>query len=288
MILNRQKLPSLKKLTGFLLAGFCAACLLYVLWLPDVREFKTANPKTSAFIDLRREQAAGANKKFVLRMRWTPLESISPDLVHAVLVAEDEGFYRHHGIEWELTKAAFRKDLKKRKFAVGASTITQQLARNLYLSPSKNPLRKIKEFLIARRLEKQLGKKRILELYLNIAEWGKGVFGVGAAAEVYFGKSAAALDVEEASALASVLPSPRKWNPLKKGSYADRRAQSIVRRMKASGYLEDRDEAEPDAPAEPAAEPVGTEPQPVAVSTSTAEAVTVSSVSIPAATSQPQ
>lgn len=253
-----RKLPAFKTTILCLAGAVSAACLIYLLWLPDVRELKTKNPKTTAFIELRREQAQDAGKRFAPRMRWTPIGRISPHLINAVIVAEDRDFYRHGGIDWELTIAALKYDIRKRKFALGASTITQQLARNIYLSPSKNPLRKIKELLIAWRMEKHLGKRRILELYLNVAEWGKGVFGAGAAAETYFGKAASDLDMEEAGALASVLPSPRKWNPRKKSGYAHQRARDIIRRMKRSGYLDDRD-GTPDTPSAPAEETMSEE-----------------------------
>jgi len=148
------------------------------------------------------------------------------------------------------------QNIKRRRFAFGGSTITQQTARNLYLSPSKNPLRKLKEMLIARRLERELGKRRILEIYLNIAEWGRGIFGAEAAARAYFGKSAAALDPEEAAALAAVLPSPRRWNPAAPGRYVSMRSETILDRMRHSGFLvvddeEYEEEPEPKAGGKP-------------------------------------
>lgn len=156
-----------------------------------------------------------------------------------MFIAEDDMFYRHQGIDWDATWAAFQKDWKEMRLAAGGSTITQQLARNLYLSPTKNPLRKVKEMLIARDLEKRLGKRRIFELYLNVAEWGKGIYGAEAAAQAYFGKSAAALSPEEAAALAAVLPSPRRHNPAKDSRYVARNKARILSRMKASGLLPD-------------------------------------------------
>ncbi len=234
-LLGGRELAALAGLVGliFLLSA------LYVLWLPDVSEFKKKNPSETSFMRLKERQAARLGKKLPRRLVWTPWSGISENLKHAVLVAEDDGFYRHKGVDWESTKKAIETDWKKRRFAKGGSTITQQVARNLYLSPSKNPLRKIKEILIARRLERELGKRRIFELYLNIAEWGKGIWGAEAAAQAYFGHSAADLTPEEAAALAAALPSPRRYNPTGGTRFMERRKNQIVARMRASGYLPD-------------------------------------------------
>lgn len=219
------------------LAAFVASCALYVFWLPDVRPLKKSNPTTTAFIVRRQRQAASEGKPFKPRLIWTPWAGISEHLKHAVLVAEDDMFYRHDGVDWEGTRVALEKDWKLKKLAFGGSTITQQVARNLYLSPSKNPLRKIKELLIAWRLEKELGKRRIFELYLNIAEWGKGIYGAEAASRAYFGKAALDLTPDEAVAMAVVLPSPRRYNPAKRGRYVERNMARVMGRMKASGFL---------------------------------------------------
>lgn len=212
---------------------------LYVLWLPDVAALKRKDPAVTSFMLIKERQAARQGRKLPRRMVWTPWSGISENLKHAVLVAEDGGFYRHTGVDWESTKKAIAADWKKKRFAKGGSTITQQVARNLYLSPSKNPLRKIKEILIARRLEKELGKRRIFEIYLNIAEWGKGIWGAEAAAQAYFGHSAATLTPEESAALAAALPSPRRYNPTGGTRFMERRKNQIVARMRASGYLPD-------------------------------------------------
>ncbi|OGR62139.1 MAG: hypothetical protein A2X31_03135 [Elusimicrobia bacterium GWB2_63_22] len=189
-LLGGRELAALAGLVGLIFL----ASALYVLWLPDVSEFKKKNPAETSFMRLKERQAAKLGRKLPRRLVWTPWSGISENLKHAVLVAEDDGFYRHKGVDWESTKKAIETDWKTRRFAKGGSTITQQVARNLYLSPSKNPLRKIKEILIARRLERELGKRRIFELYLNIAEWGKGIWGAEAAAQAYFGHSAAEAD----------------------------------------------------------------------------------------------
>ncbi len=209
----------------------------YVLWLPDVAPLKRSPPRTTAYIEYRRDQLEALRKPFQPRLIWAPYDRISDDLKHAVVTAEDDGFYRHHGVDWDNVKVALAKDWELKRPAYGASTITQQLARNLYLSPSKNPLRKLKELLIARRLETTLGKRRILELYLNVAEFGNGLYGAEAASQAYFGKHAADLTVDEAVALAVVLPSPRRHNPAKGGRYVDRNRRRVIERMRASGYL---------------------------------------------------
>ena len=233
----------------FALAAGMLVSLAYILWLPDVSWLKTKNPKTTAYIERRRARLAGEKKKFSPRMSWVGYDRISENLKHAVLVAEDGAFYQHKGIDWFEIRAAFERDLKEKRFAYGGSTITQQVARNMFLSPSKNPLRKVKEMLVAKQLERSLSKRRIFELYLNIAEWGDGIYGAEAAAQAYFGKSAAELSPDEAVAMAVVLPSPRRHSPAKKGRYVERNMSRVLRRMKASGYMtEEAEEIDPEEP----------------------------------------
>ncbi|HAK89281.1 MAG TPA: monofunctional biosynthetic peptidoglycan transglycosylase [Nitrospiraceae bacterium] len=155
----------------------------------------------------------------------------------AVLIAEDDKFYRHEGFDFEAIQKALEKDIKKKKFKFGGSTISQQLAKNLYLTPSKNPVRKIKEAVLTWRIESTLSKRRILELYLNVAEWGEGIFGIEAAARHYYGKSASALAPEEAARLASVLPNPRKYNPIGTSKYVENRSRIIYDIMVRRGIV---------------------------------------------------
>jgi len=239
-----MKIKKYSKQLKLLAAACVAGSLIYLFWLPNVAVLKKHNPKTTAFIELRRAQAKRAGKKFVLNMRWVNINAVSPTLVHALIMSEDQAFYRHEGIDWGQTKAALKRDWQKKKLAIGGSTISQQLAKNLYLSPSRNPLRKLKEMIIARMLERNLSKQRILELYLNVAEWGKGIFGVQAASYAYFGKPASALSPEESVALVSILPSPRKWNPVNPTRYLAGRQNSLLSRMRRSGYLPDEVEEE--------------------------------------------
>ncbi len=219
-----------------LLLAAALAALGWVFWLPDVRPLKKHPPATTAYIELRRAQALRAGKRLDLRWTWVGDERISEHLKMAVITAEDDEFWRHDGVDWKALRAAWDKDRKAGRLQAGGSTITMQLARNLYLSPSKNPLRKAKEILIARRLERDLSKSRILELYLNTVEWGKGVFGCEAAAQTYFAKPCADLSPDESVAMAVVLPNPRRWDPAKRGAYVERNSRRILARMAASGW----------------------------------------------------
>ena len=215
---------------------FCAAfAAAYAYLLPNVGPLKKSPPKTTAYIELRRREAASKGRKLDLRWTWVPYDAISENLKKAVVTAEDDAFYRHDGVDMDALRAAWERDKKEGRLSVGGSTIAMQLARNLYLSPSKNPLRKVKEILIARRLDRELGKRRVLELYLNVVEWGPGIFGCQAAARAYFGKSCADLSPDEAVAMAVVLPNPRRWDPSKRGPYVQRNSARIIARMAASG-----------------------------------------------------
>ena len=172
--------------------------------------------------------AGGANKS------GCPTVRSQRHIKKAVLVSEDAGFYSHKGVDVTELKAAFKKDLETLSFSRGGSTITMQLAKNLYLSPSKNPLRKLKEIIIAHQLENALSKRRIFEVYLNVVELGRNIYGVEAAAQHYFGKSAGAVDLVEAATLAALLPSPR--NSRERGLAARR---NIILNRLASCRLSD-------------------------------------------------
>ena len=213
-------------------AGFAMLGYVY-LTLPDVRPLKTANPTTTAFMELRDREARAKGQTPRRVQRWTSYGRISPDLKRAVLVAEDDAFWQHEGVDFEQLQESIVKDWARRQFSRGGSTITQQLAKNLYLSPSKNPLRKVREWVIARRLEAELKKARILELYLNVIEWGDGIYGVDAAARIYFSKSAAELGTAESALLAAAIVNPRVLNPAHPGTRLLRRQQLILRRMGA-------------------------------------------------------
>jgi monofunctional biosynthetic peptidoglycan transglycosylase len=213
------------------LLGFAYVAYVY-LTLPDVRPLAKENPKTTAFMELRKEEAADEGRsKFAIRQQWIPYRQVSPNLRRAVIVTEDAGFYDHDGIDMAEIKASLEKNWEEGQFLRGGSTITQQLAKNLYLSPSRNPMRKVTELLIARRLEAALTKQRIFEIYLNMIEWGDGIFGCEAAARAYFGKSCASLDIPEAALLAGAIINPRVHSPAKPTRRLIRRQQIILRRM---------------------------------------------------------
>jgi monofunctional biosynthetic peptidoglycan transglycosylase len=209
--------------------------LLVYLWvtLPDVRPLKTTNPPTTAFIELRADEARRLGRPPRRVQRWVSYNHISPDLKRAVLVAEDDAFWQHEGVDFEQMQESFETDWARGRFLRGGSTITQQLAKNLYLSPSKNPLRKLRELVIARRLEAELKKARIFELYLNVIEWGDGIYGVEAAARTYFGTSASELGPSESALLAAAIVNPRVLNPGRPSARLLRRQQLILRRMGA-------------------------------------------------------
>ena len=182
-------------------------------------------------MELRKREAQENGRALAIRQRWVPYTQISNNLRRAVLVAEDSAFFDHEGVDLKQLRASLEHNWEEGRFTRGASTITQQLAKNLYLSPSRNPVRKLKELLITRRLEAALSKRRILEIYLNVIEWGDGIFGAEAAARAYFGKSAAALSPEEAALLAGAIINPREHSPAKPTRRLLRRQQIIARRM---------------------------------------------------------
>jgi len=210
--------------------GFAAGAFLY-LSLPDVRPLRKENPQTTAFMELRGREADRAGKKPRKVQQWVAYERISPSLKRAVIVAEDAAFFSHEGVDYDELEKSFEDSWKTGKRMRGGSTITQQLAKNLYLSPSRNPVRKIEELLIARRLEVELSKRRILELYLNVIEWGDGIWGAEAAAQAYFKKPASALDAEESALLAASIINPRRYSPARPSKFLLRRQELIRQRM---------------------------------------------------------
>jgi monofunctional biosynthetic peptidoglycan transglycosylase len=203
------------------------------LTLPDVRPLRTANPSTTAFIELRAREARVNGRTPRRIQQWASYGRLSQDLKRAVLIAEDDAFWQHEGIDVEQLQESLQLDWARGRMLRGGSTITQQLAKNLYLSPSKNPVRKLRELVIARRLEAELKKSRILELYLNVIEWGDGVYGAEAAARTYFHTSAASLSPAESAWLAAAIVNPRTMNPSRPNARLIRRQQVILHRMGA-------------------------------------------------------
>ena len=219
-----------RALLGALAVGFVCLGYVYVL-LPDVRGLKASNPPTTAFMELRASEAQSRGATPQRIQRWVSYRHISPSLTRAVLVAEDDAFWQHEGVDFEQLQESLELDWARGRFVRGGSTITQQLAKNLYLSPSRNPMRKLEEFVIARRLEAELKKARILELYLNVIEWGDGIYGAEAAARTYFRASAADVGPAEAALLAGAIVNPRVLNPAHPNARLLRRQQIILKRL---------------------------------------------------------
>ena len=213
--------------------GVVFGCFVYVyLTLPDVRALRTTNPPTTAFMELRAGEARAKGQPVRHVQQWVSYGRISQDLKRAVLAAEDDAFWQHEGVDFERLRQSLEEDWARRRWVRGGSTITQQLAKNLYLSPSKNPVRKLRELVIARRLEAELKKARIFELYLNVIEWGNGLYGVEAAARTYFHKAAADLGPSESALLAAAIINPRELDPAHPTPRLVRRQQLILRRMR--------------------------------------------------------
>ncbi|HEX6158777.1 MAG TPA: monofunctional biosynthetic peptidoglycan transglycosylase [Thermoanaerobaculia bacterium] len=226
-----------KRLLLILLLVFLAWLAWEVITFPDVAKLAKEPPKTTAFMERRKELLRDQGKDDTIRYQWVSYERISPYLRRGVLVAEDNSFYEHEGVDTKGMKEALEKNWKRRRITHGGSTITQQLAKNLYLSPSRNPVRKIREYFITRALEEHLTKKRILEIYLNVVEMGERVYGAEAAARHYFKKPARSLSPREAALLAGCLPNPRIMNPGKPNKRLRWRQNMILSRMRRWGHL---------------------------------------------------
>jgi monofunctional biosynthetic peptidoglycan transglycosylase len=217
------------------LAGAAAVMFAFVAYayitLPDVRALVSANPTTTAFMQLRDAEARAKGQTPKRVARWVSYAHISPSLTRAVVISEDDAFWQHEGVDFKQLRESIQLDWARGELLRGASTITQQLAKNMYLSPSRNPMRKFRELVIARRFEATLKKRRILEIYLNVIEWGDGVYGADAAAHAYFGTSAASLSPDQAALLAGAVINPRVLNPAHPTARLIRRQQLIAHRM---------------------------------------------------------
>jgi monofunctional biosynthetic peptidoglycan transglycosylase len=224
----------------FLVAGalFLLICISYVVYvrltLPDIQTLRSNNPRTTAMM----EQRAGERGTAARPLRsWTDYKNISPHLRNAVLIAEDAAFFQHSGFDMAQIRESIKRNLRERRLARGASTITQQLAKNLYLSTSRNPLRKIRELMIARRMEDVLSKQRIFEIYLNVIEWGDGIYGITAASQKYFGKRPADLLPEEAAVLSAMIPNPRRYSPERNLRFLERRKGQLLNQLVQYRFL---------------------------------------------------
>jgi monofunctional glycosyltransferase len=239
------------KILFSILIGAVLVWLVYeLLTFPDIDKLRTENPTTTSMIEYRLSEAENEGRQPRKTMIWTPIEQISPNLQRAVLAGEDARFFEHNGFDWEAIEKAWqeaqREGEKEAKaageydenawippmpqFKRGASTVTQQLAKNLYLSEERSFLRKGREAAITYFLERKLSKKRLLEIYLNVIEWGDGIYGAEAAARTYFNKSASNLTPAEAAYLSAMIPSPLNiFNP-KKNPKRVRSRQRVIQR----------------------------------------------------------
>jgi monofunctional biosynthetic peptidoglycan transglycosylase len=214
-----------------LAAGLVVLVAIQFWYLGWIAWWKWNNPGETSF--MAREEAAlrQKNPKAGLRHRWVPYDRISIHLKRAVITSEDARFSEHEGVDWEAIEKAYESNLKRGRPVKGGSTITQQLAKNLFLSPERSYLRKGQELVITYMIEALWDKRRILEVYLNVVEWGEGVFGAEAAARHYYGVSAAQLGPEQSARLAAYLPNPKRYGRVRSGPYLDKRTASIARYM---------------------------------------------------------
>lgn len=252
------------------LAATLVAFVFYLWWgLParsEVRALAQKNPGRTAIMLQREKEAKAAGRRAGHSQAWVPLSRVSRHLIHALLSAEDQKFFGHEGVDWEAVRASVEANRKAGRFARGGSTLTQQLAKNLFFSTRKSLVRKARELLVSRWLEQDLTKARILELYMNVIEWGDGVYGCEAAARRYYGKSCAALDESEAAGLVAMIPNPRRINPRVNAARHARAQRRVLWLMAHAGYLKNtRLGSEPPPPPEPVEEdePAALEPEPV-------------------------
>jgi monofunctional biosynthetic peptidoglycan transglycosylase len=218
-----------------LLGIVVAAVLAYQFWIfAQVCWWTANNPVSTAFMDAQLSAMREKDPKAELQHQWVPYHRISVQLKRAVVAAEDAKFADHEGFDWEAIEKAYEKNLRKGRVVAGGSTISQQLAKNLFLSGDRSPLRKAQEAIITLMLESVMTKRRILEIYLNVIEWGNGVFGAEAAAQHYFRTSAANLGAEQAAWLAAIVPNPRFYDRSRGTPWIQRKAQMIRSRMGAA------------------------------------------------------
>ena len=227
----------IKLLLLFLVLFFVGDIGRYFFY-PNVEQLATENPTKSVFMEYREAEweREGLYDKTIVQ-QWVPLKKVSQNLIKAVLIGEDDKFWQHEGFDYQAMERALEKNLIAKKFKMGGSTISQQLAKNLYLSPSKNPIRKVKEAILTWRIEKTLTKRRILELYVNVAEWGDGIFGVGAASRHYYGVTPSQLSAHQAARLTAALPNPLRFSPTGSSRYVQRRSNLIYAIMRKRGIV---------------------------------------------------
>jgi monofunctional biosynthetic peptidoglycan transglycosylase len=225
-------LATVRRALLLLFVAVCAIALLWLAWIAaQIGWYRFQPPRETALMTQRIDEAHARNQGLALRYRWVPYARISPQLKRALIAAEDAKFVEHRGFDWQGIENALEKNRRKGQVVAGGSTITQQLAKNLFLSPARSYWRKAQEAVATVLLEAILPKQRIFELYLNVIEWGNGVFGAEAAAQRYFGVSAAALSAEQAARLAAMVPSPRLFERRPDSAYLAGRVATILARM---------------------------------------------------------
>jgi len=208
---------------------------IYEFWfLAQILYWVDHNPATTNVMDARLDALRQKDPKATLEQRWMPYQRISNDLKRAIIIAEDAKFVEHDGFDWEGIQRALEKNQRRGKIVAGGSTITQQLAKNLFLSGERSLLRKGQEAILASMLEATMSKRRIFEIYLNVVEWGENVFGADAAARYYFGVTAATLDSVQAARLAAMLPRPRYYDRNRESPYLTNYSDSILLQMDAA------------------------------------------------------
>jgi monofunctional glycosyltransferase len=219
-----------KKILAFIGWAILAVAAFQYYTLPGagVIALRETNPEMTAFMKQRWEESGGSMH---LQYAFVPLEKVSSHFLRAVIAVEDGGFYRHAGVDWDALERAYQRNERAGRVRFGGSTITMQLAKNLFLSNERSYLRKIKEAILTFRLEKHLSKKRILELYVNIIEMGDGIFGVEAASQHYYRKPASALSFDESVRLASIISSPLKHSPFENSRFLNIRKNIIQRKI---------------------------------------------------------
>jgi monofunctional biosynthetic peptidoglycan transglycosylase len=260
-------LKLLRRLILVAVVGALALAAYVWLGLPargDVRALVGTNPGTTGVMRQRDEEARAAGRSPLRQQVWVPISRVSRHLVHAVLSSEDQKFFGHQGVDWDAIEKSVQEDRKQWRLARGGSTITQQLAKNLFFTTHKSPVRKVRELFVARWLEEDLTKRRILELYLNVIEWGDGVYGAEAAAQRYYGKPASALDADEAAGLAAMIPNPRRINPRVDPRRYARAQRRVIWLMAHAGYLSRSGLGAEPPPPEPADEDEPPPPEPEA------------------------
>jgi monofunctional biosynthetic peptidoglycan transglycosylase len=217
------------------LKWFLLLLIVYQLWIfIHICWWINFNPSTSAFMEDRLEVLQEKNPNAALKHRWVAYKNISPNLKRALIAAEDAKFVDHEGFDWEGIEKAYEKNLKKGKVVAGGSTISQQLAKNLFLSTKRTPWRKLEEAMITVMLESTMSKRRIFEIYLNVIEWGNGIFGAEAAARHYFGTSAKNLSSEQAAKLAAMVPNPRYYDKHQSARGLNRKTGIILHRINSA------------------------------------------------------